>query len=116
MSRKYKNNRFEQCIKAFGGKAVAYCNNNKSIGNAVILPLRYKNKKYIGIELNDFGMIDDSTYIMLCSKELVSDFANKTIVSIFNNKYYVKNINSIYLKGEVAYKWCIVSKCQEGDL
>lgn len=116
MNKKYKTNKFEQCLKSFGGSAVAVCNNNKSFGYAVILPLRYKNKKYLGIELNDFGLLDDSTYIMLCSKSLVSDFMNETIITVFNNEYYLKSINPIILKGEVAYKWCIVSKCQKGDI
>lgn len=109
-------NKFEACIKAFGGNAKAVCESTVSKGKAVILPMRYKNKMYLGIELNDYGMFDGSTYILLCTPDLVQNAINKTIITLFNTKYYVKSVNPIYFKGKIAYKWCVVVKCEEEGL
>lgn len=100
----------EKMLLNFGDSATVTVGKETVAVNALIRPMRYKNKLYIDMERTDLGFKDSECFLYL--GPAVPDFCGseeKTIISSLNKKYSVSRADRITLSGEPMYIWAVLT-------
>lgn len=97
-------------LEKYGGKVRILAQGNYYNGKAIIQLMRYKNKMYIDLPVNELGTHDNGSYLYIGSPEF--DFSKKwTNAQITDEKgyiYVVKRAHMIYCGTEPVYMWAVL--------
>lgn len=76
---------------------------------AFIQPVRYKNKFYLGFEVDRAGIKNSSCYLYIGLPEPdVASFAAVTRITYGGREYFIKRAEKIYIGDEPVYIWAIL--------
>lgn len=78
--------------------------------NAIIQPLRYKNKMYIDYDRTELGIKDNSLFVYLGPEEPnITGVGNNIIIKFDGRMYTVKRADKIRVNKNTAYIWGILT-------
>ncbi len=100
----------EKMLLNFGDSATVTVGKETVAVNALIRPMRYKNKLYIDMERTDLGFRDSECFLYL--GPAVPDFCGNegiTVVSSNNKQYSVSRADRITLSGKTVYIWAVLT-------
>ncbi len=104
-------------LEAIGEKATVTVGENEWQINAIIQPMRYKNKLYIEQERTQLGFKDTECFLYLGPAE--PDFAgleSDTAIKTHDRMYNVSRADRISLKGITQYIWAVLTpRIKDGD-
>ena len=97
-------------IRKYGKTITVDISDEKMKGEAVILPLLYKNKMYLELDITELGLRDNSKmlYIGPYDIDFTKDWSNVTI-SDSEYSYSVSRADMIYIGNEPIYVWAVLS-------
>lgn len=105
---------FKKSVEMFfdkvGSKVAVNIDSVKYDITAVIEPMRYKNKMYIGLNPNELGLIDNECYLYLGPAK--PDFAGReqgVIVTFGDRSYNVLRADRISYANETVYIWAVLT-------
>ena len=86
--------------------------------NAVIQPLRYKNKMYLEDKRLDLGVSDMGYYLYIGppSHDLSELDPNNYIVRSDSHDYFITRAEKVYLGERVFYIWAVLRRKMEGTV
>ena len=80
--------------------------------NAVIQPLRYKNKMYLNGEVNDLGHYAEGFYLYVGPADI--SLANLSVHATFTTsdgkRYKLERWESVFYKEEALYTWAVLKE------
>lgn len=104
-------------LEAIGEKAKVTVGENEYSINAIIQPMRYKNKLYIEQERTELGFRDTECFLYLGPAE--PDFAgleSDTVIYSRDRVYNVSRADRISLKGITQYIWAVLTpRVKDGE-
>lgn len=100
-------------LKRFG-QAVMLCQQEvREDVYAVIQPLLYKNKMYLGGKATPIGLRDEGHLLMIASlPRRITDWG-KVVVTSKNGSYTVKSAQVVSSGKESLYIWAVITPCKE---
>lgn len=105
-------------LEAIGEKAEVTVGENSWQINAIIQPMRYKNKLYIEQERTELGFRDTECFLYLGPAE--PDFAgleSDTVITAGGKNYNVSRADRISLKGVTQYIWAVLTpRIKDGEV
>lgn len=82
-------------------------------GKAIIQPLMYKNKMYLGGEYIPAGYIDGGHYLMIAPCEnFIRDYRS-TVITQGDEKYTIKRSELVSVQNKGIYIWAVLTPCCE---
>ena len=86
--------------------------------NAVIQPLRYKNKMYLEDKRLELGVSDMSYYLYLgpANHDLSELNTNDYLVRADSRDFFITRAEKVYLGKNVFYIWAVLRRKTEGAL
>lgn len=100
-------------IKRFGEEVLLSQQEIQQKTYAVIQPLLYKNKMYLGGKITPFGIRDDGHYLMIADiADKITDWG-KVIVSNHAGKFSVKRAEVVSCGKDDLYIWAVITPCKE---
>lgn len=102
-------------LRRFGERVVISQQDIVQKTDAVIQPLLYKNKMYLGGVATPYGIRDDGHYLMISSvADKITDWG-KVIISAHSGKFTVKRAEVISCKGLDLYVWAVITPYKEAS-
>lgn len=82
-------------------------------GKAIIQPLMYKNKMYLGGEYLPAGYFDGGHYLMIAPcEDFIRDYRS-TVITQGNEKYTIKRSELVSVQNKGLYIWAVLTPCCE---
>lgn len=94
-------------IARYGGDITVTSNGSTVRGRAIVEPLRYRNKIYIGGEQRHLGFVKREKYLFIGT----TDFdltENHSVIESVSGKYIVKRCERYYVQDRPIYTWAIL--------
>ncbi|MDO5123550.1 MAG: hypothetical protein Q4D44_02655 [Eubacteriales bacterium] len=95
-------------METYGDTVYVTCKEETKSGRAVVEPLMYKNKMYLGGNVVPTGYLDNSHYVMTAPPELLGDNPGDAIITYNGQKYVVKRSEIISADDEDLYLWAVL--------
>jgi len=100
-------------IKSFGrGTYLTYGNWSSHIYNAVVEPLRYKNKMYLYGNYNELGHYPESFYLYIGPSDV--DFENlgdgAIMHTVDGKSYLIHHWEKVFIKDKPVYIWAVIKE------
>ena len=93
------------------GEKVSVCSRSgeKSV-NAVIQPMRYKNKLYLDMTWGELGFKDSECFLYLGPPEVdFTGFESETHIKTNDRAYCVSRADRISVGGDIVYIWAVLT-------
>lgn len=96
-------------IKRFGGDVVVIESEKRYKSKAVIQPLMYKNKMYLGGSQFPLGYYDAGHYLMIAPSDFpLADYQN-VLISYNDNLYKIKRCEVVSAENKDIYMWAVLT-------
>lgn len=95
-------------IAKYGGDVRVTKDGVSRRARAIVQPIRYKNKIYIGGEMRSLGSIKREKYLYIGTPETVLH-ENATVIESVGGKYIVKRCETFYVQDSPVYVWAIMA-------
>ena len=94
-------------IKRYGSNVNILENGESTLARAVIEPLRYKNRVYVGGQYHIVGIKRTEKYLYIGPPEYTLT-ENLSVIEMNGSKYIVKRCELYYVKDFPVYVWAIL--------
>ena len=94
-------------IAKFGGDVEVTQGSSSVRTRAIVEPLRYRNKIYIGGEQRSLGSLNRERYLYIGQPD-VPLHANASVIESVGGKYIVKRCETYFVQDRPVYVWAIM--------
>ena len=94
-------------IARYGGDITVTSNGSTVRGRAIVEPLRYRNKIYIGGEQRHLGFMKREKYLFIGTPDMNLN-ENRTVIEAASGKYIVKRCERYFIQDNPIYTWAIM--------
>ena len=94
-------------IAKYGGDVSVTQNGQRVRTRAIVEPLRYKNRIFIGGEQRSLGSLNRERYLYIGQPD-VPLCANASVIESVGGKYSVKRCETYYVQDRPVYVWAIL--------
>ncbi len=100
----------KNCLDKYGKTITVNISGRETLTKAVIMPLRYKNKMYLELDITELGVKDNSRmlYIGPADVDFTKNWDNVTVCDE-NYSYSVSRADMFYFGDEPAYIWAVLT-------
>lgn len=96
-------------INRFGEDIELECGGKVTYSKAIIQPMLYKNKMYLGGDITDAGWFDGGHYQMIAPSDIaITDYRN-TIVSSRGSRFTIKRSEVVSADNTDLYIWAVLT-------
>ncbi len=95
-------------IKRYGDTVLIDTGRMTKEDKAIIQPLMYKNKMYIGGDVLPIGYLDKGHYQMTGPVGILGDSPGEVIITHRGSRYIVKRSETISASDEDLYTWAVL--------
>ena len=99
-------------ISRLGGEVSITADDHSVSARAIVEPLRYRNKIYIGGEMHHLGSMRREKYLFIGTPD-ISLRENRSVIESVGGKYIVKRCETYYVRDKAVYVWAILAPCGE---
>lgn len=105
-------------LEAIGERATVTVGEKEYSINAIIQPMRYKNKLYIEQERTELGFRDTECFLYLGPAEPdLAGLESDTVINSRDRVYNVSRADRISLKGITQYIWAVLTpRVKDGEV
>ena len=96
-------------IARLGGE-VAITDDSRRSARAIVEPLRYRNRIYIGGEMHHLGQVSREKYLYV-GKTTHRLIPNESVIKAQGKQYIVKRCETYFVKDAPIYEWAILVPC-----
>ncbi len=98
-------------IMRYGDDIEIECGGEVTKSKAIIQPMLYKNKMYLGGAISDAGWLDGGHYQMIAPADIeISDYRN-TIITYRENRFTIKRSEVVSADNTDLYIWAVLTPC-----
>ncbi len=101
------------------GAEMVYCaaTGTVTVFRAMLQPLRYKNKMYLGGAKTELGFEGKGKYLLIYPPQIqIQDYRNHECILIGGvNRYLIDRIETVYVGSKPIYNWAIVHRGGDND-
>ncbi len=101
--------RVSKLIGKYGTRVTLSEGDIKTETRAVIQPLMYKNKMYIGSDIVPLGFLDKGHYLMVAPSDIPVKNYRKLVIFDGDKGYTVKRSEAVKVGDEVIYIWAVLT-------
>ena len=94
-------------IAKFGGDVEITQGSSSVRTRAIVEPLRYRNKIYIGGEQRHLGFMKREKYLFIGTPDMNLN-ENRTVIEAASGKYIVKRCERYFVQDNPIYTWAIM--------
>ena len=94
-------------IARLGGE-VAITDDSCRRARAIVEPLRYRNRIYIGGEMHPLGKASREKYLFIGTPD-ISLQQNRSVIESVGGKYIVKRCETYFVRDKAVYVWAILT-------
>ncbi len=98
----------EGLIEKYGDTITVFDGEDEKTHKAIIEPLMYKNKMYLGGDVLPTGYLDKGHYLMTGPVGILGDNYEAAVITHRNIKYIVKRAEIISASDEAIYTWAVL--------
>lgn len=96
-------------IEKYGTRVILREGDCETSSTAVIQPLMYKNKMYVGSDVAPLGFVDKGHYLMIAPCDFPVKDYSRLLIFDGNKGYTVKRSETVKLKDEELYIWAVLT-------
>lgn len=96
-------------ISKLGGEVEISSRGQKVRARAIVEPLRYRNKIYIGGEYRSLGTLKRDRYLFIGTPD-INLKENSSVIESVGGKYIVKRCETYFVQDRPIYVWAILVK------
>jgi hypothetical protein len=106
--------RVDRQLQQWGRQVTLYLPQGEITVHAMLQPLRYKNKMYLGGAYLPTGFEDGGHYLYIGERRCRLDRCPAGVqLAADGQRYLVKRAEAVYLGEEALYVWAVVRRCEE---
>ena len=94
-------------ISRLGGEVSITADDHSVSARAIVEPLRYRNKIYIGGEQRHLGFMKREKYLFIGTPDMNLN-ENRTVIEAASGKYIVKRCERYFIQDNPIYTWAIM--------
>ena len=94
-------------IARLGGEMAITAGDSCQNARAIVEPLRYRNRIYIGGEMHPLGQASREKYLFIGTPD-ISLQQNRSVIESVGGKYIVKRCETYYVQDRPVYVWAIM--------
>ncbi|MGN0503933.1 MAG: hypothetical protein ACI4HJ_02675 [Ruminococcus sp.] len=98
----------DRLISKYGDTIIVADGKREKTHKAIIQPLMYKNKMYLGGDVLPTGYLDKGHYLMTGPVGILGDNYEAAVITHRNIKYIVKRAETITASDEELYTWAVL--------
>ncbi|MBQ4569594.1 MAG: hypothetical protein IJA62_06045 [Ruminococcus sp.] len=102
-------NTIEKMIRRFGDDICIMEDALRNRSKAIIQPLMYKNKMYLGGTALPAGFFDGGHYLMIAPASLKVKDYRRAVVEDANAKYTIKRVEMVKADNKELYIWAVLT-------
>lgn len=96
-------------IKKYGGDVAVRCQGEKTLSRAIIQPMLYKNKMYLGGDMPDAGWFDGGHYMMIAPADIsITDYRH-TVIDYMGSSFVIKRSEVVSADDTPLYIWAVLT-------
>ncbi len=98
----------ERLINKYGDTVTVADSRGEKTHKAIVQPLMYKNKMYLGGDIVPTGYLDKGHYLMTAPVGIFDGNYEEVVITHRNIKYIVKRAELITASDEELYTWAVL--------
>ena len=95
-------------ISRLGGEVSITADDHRVSASAIVEPLRYRNRIYIGGEMHQLGQASREKYLFIGTPD-ISLQQNRSVIESVGGKYIVKRCETYFVRDRAVYVWAILT-------
>ena len=95
-------------IARMGGEVAITAGDSCQNARAIVEPLRYRNRIYIGGEMHPLGQASREKYLFIGTPD-ISLQQNRSVIESVGGKYIVKRCETYFVRDRAVYVWAILT-------
>ena len=96
-------------LKKYGEKVTVTTENGSFDTTAVLMPLLYKNKLYLGGKQLPQGYFDSGNYLLICPSEVKLPVLGTAFFETKGKKFVLKRSETVVVSAEPVYVWAVLA-------